>query len=320
MASPSNGGIIGKSNLASFGKGVITTSTATACVTLQPGTTIVQALIVSGGGSGGGVGTGSVGGGGGGAGGALNTEINANGIVPITIGGGAAGVPGNAVGITGCNSSITACGVTTSACGGGGGGGGPPSANFTGLPGGSGGGESYMPGCGAGTGVTCQGNPGGIGHIEPTACSSSLGGGGGGAGGAGVAGTTPAGGGAGGAGSDFTPDYPGQAVCSMAGGGGGSYLRWPAPSWPTTFGGNANPVGGGGAGGRSPTNPSSNNGVAGTANRGGGGGGGYSNPGCAGNGGAGGSGLVVTKELDKASGVWSMQSQFQNKQAGTWPS
>ena len=54
MASPSNGGIIGKSNLASFGKGVTTTSPATACVTLGAGTTIVQATTVTGGGGGGG--------------------------------------------------------------------------------------------------------------------------------------------------------------------------------------------------------------------------------------------------------------------------
>ena len=35
--------------------------------------------------------------------------------------------------------------------------------------------------------------------------------------------------------------------------------------------------------------------------------------------GAGGSGIVITKELNKASGVWSMQSAFQNQTAGTWP-
>jgi hypothetical protein len=34
---------------------------------------------------------------------------------------------------------------------------------------------------------------------------------------------------------------------------------------------------------------------------------------------AGGSGIVVVKELNKATGVWSMQSQFQNQGAGTWP-
>ena len=34
---------------------------------------------------------------------------------------------------------------------------------------------------------------------------------------------------------------------------------------------------------------------------------------------AGGSGVVIVKELNKASGVWSMQSQFSAKQDGTWP-
>ena len=30
-------------------------------------------------------------------------------------------------------------------------------------------------------------------------------------------------------------------------------------------------------------------------------------------------GIVITKELNKASGVWSMQSQFSAKSQGTWP-
>jgi len=38
MASPSNGGIIGKSNKASFRKGKITAITSTSTTTLQPGT------------------------------------------------------------------------------------------------------------------------------------------------------------------------------------------------------------------------------------------------------------------------------------------
>ena len=54
MASPSNGGIIGKSNKVSFGKNLVTSTTATGCLALQAGTTVVEALIVSGGGSGGG--------------------------------------------------------------------------------------------------------------------------------------------------------------------------------------------------------------------------------------------------------------------------
>ena len=60
-------------------------------------------------------------------------------------------------------------------------------------------------------------------------------------------------------------------------------------------------------------------GTPGTANTGGGGGsagGGPSNV-CSGSGGP---GLVIVRELNKASGVWSMQSQFQSRKQGTWPS
>ena len=38
-----------------------------------------------------------------------------------------------------------------------------------------------------------------------------------------------------------------------------------------------------------------------------------------GGGGAGGSGVVVIKELNKAGGVWSMQSQYEASRGGTWP-
>jgi hypothetical protein len=37
------------------------------------------------------------------------------------------------------------------------------------------------------------------------------------------------------------------------------------------------------------------------------------------NSGTGGSGVVAIKELSKASGVWSLQSQMAAKQQGTWP-
>ena len=55
MASPSgsaNGGIIGTSNKASFGKCVVTTVTATGNHTVDSGTTLVKAFVVGGGGSG----------------------------------------------------------------------------------------------------------------------------------------------------------------------------------------------------------------------------------------------------------------------------
>ena len=95
--------------------------------------------------------------------------------------------------------------------------------------------------------------------------------------------------------------------CATYGGGGGGGGRG-SPS--RASGG----TGGGGGGGSQPTG----SGEAGTANTGGGGGGAVNNPGVNASG-AGGSGIVVIKELCKASGVWSMQSQFDAIQGGAWP-
>jgi hypothetical protein len=88
---------------------------------------------------------------------------------------------------------------------------------------------------------------------------------------------------------------------TIAGGGGGGYS------------------GAGGAGGGGAGNTGTGSGNAGTANTGGGGGGGADGPNPVAAGGAGGSGIVVVKELNKASGVWSMQSQFSSQSQGTWP-
>ena len=55
MASPSgsaNGGIIGRTNKTSFGSNKITAKTSTGCHTTQPGTRVIQALLVAGGGGG----------------------------------------------------------------------------------------------------------------------------------------------------------------------------------------------------------------------------------------------------------------------------
>ena len=49
----SNGGIIGKTNKTSFGKCTVTVKTSSGNITAQPGTKVVQALVVSGGGGGG---------------------------------------------------------------------------------------------------------------------------------------------------------------------------------------------------------------------------------------------------------------------------
>ena len=72
MASPSgsaNGGIIGVSNKASFGLNKVTSGTASGpgTLTTQPGTRLMDALVIAGGGGGGTTSGGS--GGGGGAGG-----------------------------------------------------------------------------------------------------------------------------------------------------------------------------------------------------------------------------------------------------------
>ena len=73
--------------------------------------------------------------------------------------------------------------------------------------------------------------------------------------------------------------------------------------------------GGGGAGGKGAA------GSAACANTGGGGGGSGRRTSPASNfpGGAGGSGIVVVKELDKASGIWSLEEQLDALDEGTWP-
>ena len=48
-----NGGIIGKTNKTSFGKCTVTTQTSTGCLTTQPGTRVINMLVVAGGGAGG---------------------------------------------------------------------------------------------------------------------------------------------------------------------------------------------------------------------------------------------------------------------------
>ena len=110
---------------------------------------------------------------------------------------------------------------------------------------------------------------------------------------------------AGGAGLDVSSDYPGAPNSGVYAGGGGG-------SGQDSGKGGSGGTGGGGAGGANSA------GTAGTANTGGGAGaGGGCNP--AKDGANGGSGIVIVKELNKASGVWSMQSQFSARSQGTWP-
>ena len=91
MAGPSgsaNGGIIGAVNKTSFGKNTVTSTTCTGSttVTTQPGTRLLDYLVVAGGGGGG-----TDGGGGGGAGGYqefLNQPALGNTPYAIVVGGG----------------------------------------------------------------------------------------------------------------------------------------------------------------------------------------------------------------------------------------
>ena len=112
-----NGGIIGPVNQTSFGKCTVTTKTSSGPLTTQPGTRIVKTLIVAGGGAGG-----NDAGGGGGAGGLRNLELNAQGAIAVTVGGGSAnpGSPQSSAG-RGTDSTVIACGTTYTATGGGGG-------------------------------------------------------------------------------------------------------------------------------------------------------------------------------------------------------
>ena len=137
----SNGGIIGKVNKASFGKGVTTEKTSTGNITAQPGTRTVQALIIAGGGGGGNSSPLAGGMGGGGGGGYRCVEINA-------------GAPGT----NGVNSSVD---CTSSS--GGGGGAGSNNGSKAGNCGGSGGGSAFY----AAPPANCSnGNVGGYDPIE----------------------------------------------------------------------------------------------------------------------------------------------------------
>ena len=94
----SNGGVIGKKNSTSFGKNTVTSKTSSGTVTTQPGTRLLDYLVVAGGGGGGG---GSEGGGGG-AGGyrasgsgpvplrGATLSVCGNSPYPVTVGGGGA--------------------------------------------------------------------------------------------------------------------------------------------------------------------------------------------------------------------------------------
>jgi hypothetical protein len=243
----------------------------------------VDYLVIAGGGAGGNNASG-----GGGAGGLLynSTTIQPNQIYTVTVGAGAANSTNySSSGTNGSNSSLIGTGVSVTATGGGAGQG--PNATPAGN-GGSGGGSAGYSGTPArGTGISGQGNNGGL---NAAAAESSGGGGAGGVGGNG--GNNSARTGVGGVGLYYdafgsatgTGQYTNSHYYYAGGGGGGAGQT----SNQATAGG----FGGGGNGAGSDQNPVA---TAGTANTGGGGGGtAYGNTSGSSNT-AGGSGIVIVR-------------------------
>ena len=336
----SNGGIIGKSNKASFGKDKITAVNATGTFTTQPGTQVVATMLAGGGG--GSLGVKNMSGAGGGGGGVV---LHPGKIVcgatsyPVVIGAGGTGGPaapspvanfgtvgGNttAFGLTALGGGKAVCGgmPTSSECaadensGSGGSGAGVlgPACNVTPTMGA--GRQPLQPGD---SGTFGFGNRGG-GEDDHAAGGTASGGGAGGAGTRGV--NPPSTPDTGGGGLDIQPFFGSNpqpfytASGLIAGGGGAGGRAYPcSPNSPT-------PTGGGGIGqGMSSGSPRPGGGTNGTANTGGGAGAVTSTdvpfP-LAGS--AGGSGQFLVKELNQASGVWSMQSQFAARTINAWPS
>ena len=121
-----NGGIIGKSNQASFGQCVVTIKTSTGSVPVSSSTRAVNVLAVAGGGAGG---RGAPAGGGGGAGGIVQGCIQVCSSVAVVIGaggtGGASQFPSSPLSYApGCITTATGINSTqiVQSCGGGGGG------------------------------------------------------------------------------------------------------------------------------------------------------------------------------------------------------
>jgi hypothetical protein len=247
---------------------------------LEPRASVVEYLVVAGGGAGG-----TRHAGGGGAGGfrtASGFSVTPGTPYIITVGAGGAANAGALTGSTG-NSSVFS---TITSLGGGGGAysyPGPTSKN--GGPGGSGGGGGYD-GSVAGTpgaGTPGQGNSGGNGTIS----SPYSGAGGGGAGAVGGNSNTGGGSGGGAGGAGTATSISGSATFYAGGGGGGGYTG----ANPVALGG-AGGTGGGGAGSAGDTVA-----TAGTTNTGGGGGGSGGYPGN-GSGANGGSGIVIVRYPD----------------------
>ena len=239
---------------------------------------LVDYLVVAGGGAGGQVW------GGGGAGGMRtgSLSVSVSEALPVTVGAGGAGQA-----FTGNNQSLTSNKGSNSVfdsitASGGGGGDSYSMATPTATNGGSGGGGAFFGANGGagGTGTSGQGSNGGSGS---TSAPNYGGGGGGGKSGVGANGTSTTGGN-GGAGE--ASSISGSSVTYAGGGGGGTYTGGTAGS-----GG----AGGGGAGSNSGTN-AAGAGTAGTANSGGGGGGSHSANNTS-TSASGGSGIVIIRYL-----------------------
>ena len=249
------------------------------------GSSTVEYLVVAGGGSGA---SGDVGGGGG-AGGVRENypspatggfAINA-GTYPITIGGGAGGVPNNTRGNNGSNSVFSSI---TSAGGGGGGVNAPSPSGSPGKPGGCGGGAGWNPTANGGSGNTPpvsppQGQPGGN-NPPGTQAPAYIPGGGGGSAQSGRPGGY-AGGynpgdqrGKGGDGKQIEPAFFGPTAPSY-GGGGGPVGRYFGGGGGASSDNNSDPAapGGSGGGGRGGRGPGSLGPESGQGNTGGGSGG-----------------------------------------------
>ena len=124
-----NGGIIGKRNVTSFGKNEVTSITSSGTHTINSGTRFVEAIIIAGGGSGGPNASGDTGGGGGGAGGyATVSETSVSNPFPVTVGGGGNNANGS--------NSVAFCQTMI-------GGGRGAFSPINGSPGGSGGGGGF---------------------------------------------------------------------------------------------------------------------------------------------------------------------------------
>ena len=317
---PGSGGFIFGTTITHTKGDLLQAFTSPGTFTSPVGATNADLLVVAGGGGAGGSG------GGGGAGGLRLLTSQPIPASPVTVTVGAGGAAGATAPAGGSGGSPSSFGPSYAASGGGfgyqvlsppgsggpGGSGGGAGGNSptTPAPGGSGNSGGYTP---------AEGQPGGASKTDATTFTNC--GSGGGHTGAGLGGNPPSSPYVGGAGTDvqptmgpapanpgFYPPFPSPRapeVGSFAGGGGG---RNETPTPTNTLGG----TGSGGLG-TTPSPGPANQGVANT----GGGGGSATSP--AGNGGSGFVGIKIANAGPvSASGVWTLQDQFEYKKDDLW--